>query len=146
MRTETQAYFAYGSNLSKAQMAARCPGHAELGVALLKGHRVVIGSRGYATIIPDPSFTTWGAIYSLTPANERALDVNEGVRTDCYRKHYLTARTLDGHAVECLIYIEPNYIPGVPTAAYLKRILDGAAEHKLPIDYQEYLRSLGLIE
>lgn len=146
MRTETRAYFAYGSNLLKAQMAARCPSHAELGVALLKGHRVVIGGRGYATIIPDSNFTTWGVVYILTQEDERALDLKEGVRTDCYRKHHLTTHTLDGDAVECLIYIEPNYSPGVPTAAYLKRILDGAAEHKLPIDYQKYLLSLGSTE
>lgn len=44
-------YFAYGSNLSPTQMAARCPSSRLIGVGQLIGYRWLINARGYANVV-----------------------------------------------------------------------------------------------
>ncbi|KAH8159443.1 hypothetical protein CIB48_g8800 [Xylaria polymorpha] len=46
-------YFAYGSNLSTAQMRSRCPSSTPVGLAYLTGWTWIINERGYANIIAN---------------------------------------------------------------------------------------------
>ncbi|KAI0877787.1 hypothetical protein GGS24DRAFT_497499 [Hypoxylon argillaceum] len=46
-------YFAYGSNLSTAQMHSRCPLSTPIGLAHLAGWTCIINQRGYANIVPN---------------------------------------------------------------------------------------------
>ena len=48
---EPAYYFAYGSNMWKAQMAERCPGNAFIGIGCLEGWRWQINERGYANAV-----------------------------------------------------------------------------------------------
>jgi len=48
-------YFAYGSNLSLAQMNLRCPTSSYIGLARLRGYRWIINTRGYANIVEVPT-------------------------------------------------------------------------------------------
>ncbi len=84
-------YFAYGSNLCAAQMAARCPKALEEGVVELSGWRLIINGRGVATLVPDPEARVFGLVWRLTPACEAALDRHEGVARGVYRKAELEA-------------------------------------------------------
>ena len=43
-------HFAYGSNMSRALMSARCPGAEALGTATLAGWRFVINPEGFGSI------------------------------------------------------------------------------------------------
>ncbi|KAK8142367.1 hypothetical protein G3M48_008883 [Beauveria asiatica] len=89
-------YFAYGSNLSTAQMRARCPLSTAIGLGFLPRWRWIINSRGYANILPpcspcSSSTTTttttteddddgvYGLLYLLPPRDEESLDRFEGV-------------------------------------------------------------------
>ncbi|KAM3502608.1 hypothetical protein MY10362_004735 [Beauveria mimosiformis] len=89
-------YFAYGSNLSTAQMRARCPLSTAIGLGFLPRWRWIINSRGYANILPpssspcsSSSTTTtaadddddgvYGLLYLLPPRDEEILDRFEGV-------------------------------------------------------------------
>ena len=45
-------HFAYGSNMSRPHMRARCPGASALGTATLSGWRFVINPDGYGSIAP----------------------------------------------------------------------------------------------
>ncbi|KAH7313381.1 hypothetical protein B0I35DRAFT_410383 [Stachybotrys elegans] len=45
-------YFAYGSNLSTAQMRQRCPYSTPIGLGYLAGWRWIINQRGFANIVP----------------------------------------------------------------------------------------------
>ena len=47
-------YFAYGSNMDAAAMAARCPGSRQLGCARLARHRLVVMAEGYLSLLRDP--------------------------------------------------------------------------------------------
>ena len=77
-------YFAYGSNLSQAQMANRCPTAKRLGVAVLEGHRLSFTafSRGWKGGVADVGEAAgrevWGLLDELTPADLTALDGYEG--------------------------------------------------------------------
>ncbi len=136
-------YFAYGSNLNQAQMHDRCPAHRLIGLAELPGHRFLIGARGYATIKATPGECVLGALYSLTPEDEAALDRYEGVQGGSYEKHLLTVEDPQGRPAEALVYIDPRPDPGAPAPGYLAKILDGAAELGLPAEYRDFLGSFG---
>jgi gamma-glutamylcyclotransferase (GGCT)/AIG2-like uncharacterized protein YtfP len=76
-------YLAYGSNLSEAQMAIRCPDAKIIGTATLKNWRLLF--KVHATVEPTPP--AWGysvpvAVWELTPDCENSLDRYEGYRPD----------------------------------------------------------------
>jgi len=89
-------YFGYGSNMWLDQMRRRCPRSTYLGIARLNGYRWHINSRHYANVALSPPLVkkdhagdvVWGLVYHLTPADEAALDVNEGVPI-AYQKAWL---------------------------------------------------------
>lgn len=76
-------YFAYGSNMSHAQMQTRCPDLVFIGAVRLEGYRFVYdGYEEYrkgavANIVPDADpgadpnskGIVWGGLYKVTPEN-----------------------------------------------------------------------------
>jgi hypothetical protein len=56
-------HFAYGSNMSRALMGARCPGAMALGVATLAGWRFVINPDGVGSIAPHPGALLRGVLW-----------------------------------------------------------------------------------
>ncbi|KAI1125314.1 hypothetical protein F5Y10DRAFT_11488 [Nemania abortiva] len=76
-------YFAYGSNLSTAQMRSRCPNSTPIGLAHLEGWTWIINERGYANVVPSPETApgvgVYGLVYRLHPKDEENLDICEGV-------------------------------------------------------------------
>ena len=103
-------YFAYGSNLSRVQMAERCPQALPLAPYALEGHRLAFvgegnarwGQGGVATVIPQAGSTVPGALWLLTPECEAALDRFEGVDSGRYYRDEVLMQH-DGQPV--LIYI-----------------------------------------
>jgi len=69
-------YFAYGMNTNKDEMAYRCPAAVPVGKAVLHGYQFEFKS--FATIVPNPNEKVEGALWSITPIDEMALDVLEG--------------------------------------------------------------------
>ncbi|KAJ5326149.1 uncharacterized protein N7506_009251 [Penicillium brevicompactum] len=98
-------YFAYGSNLSPTQMAARCnqnPSSSEpLAIATLPHWRWLICEAGYANVLPPPGLrvpnqdsepaheipvsgsedTVYGLLYEMDLRDEKLLDGYEGIDT-----------------------------------------------------------------
>jgi gamma-glutamylcyclotransferase (GGCT)/AIG2-like uncharacterized protein YtfP len=122
-------YFAYGSNLSEAQMIARCPDARPAGRAALRGYRLAFA--GYsslwggavATLAPDPKGRVRGVLYDLTPADLEALDRWEG-----HPHYYRRVRTTvtDGRRRERRVYLyvmTPEHALGEPAMAYLTALL-----------------------
>ena len=107
-------YFGYGSNLWLHQMQLRCPTSQYLGVARLPNYHWIINDRGYANVVERRDTAeaeagaadqaaaeagnssaaaaagdaVYGLVYSLLPADEARLDVNEGV-PEAYTKETL---------------------------------------------------------
>lgn len=127
-------YFAYGSNLSRFQMAARCPGAIAGGPATLQGWRWLIMKRGYATIAPEPGAKVYGCLWDLSEEDERILDRYEGVAQGVYRKQKITVETPKGPQ-PAMAYVATDASPGKPARGYFDIIMDGANDQKLPAAY-----------
>ncbi|PZW45938.1 hypothetical protein C8P66_110136 [Humitalea rosea] len=107
----TMLYAAYGSNLSHAQMAARCPAARVVGGVMVPGWR--LGFRTWAVIEEAPEAMVPIGIWAVTEDCVTALDVFEGV-PDSYRRAPLPLP--DGR--EALVYLECAGRHGPPTRAY----------------------------
>ena len=131
-------YFAYGSNMSAAQMESRCPGGQALGQAALRDWHFVINTRTYATIEAEPGAMTYGVLWSLTQEHIDSLDIYEAVDEGMYYKDTLTVLHQE-QPVEALVYIDPVCEHGQPRPDYLRGILHGARYFELPQDYVEMI-------
>ena len=135
-------YFAYGANMDPVQMARRCPDARRLGTAALADHDFTIAAGGFGTAIPAAGRSVHGVLWSLTPADEQALDRFEEVDRGFYRKRSETVVTLDGKPVEAMIYHAVDASPGRPAAGYLERIVELAESLSFPLEYLGHLRRL----
>ena len=139
-------YFAYGSNLSKAQMLERCPASQPVEPFLLTQFRLEFvgegtqrwGPGGVATIIPSPVQAVPGALYRVNAEDEAALDGFEGV--DCQNpeqgSYYKEEAMIFHHGEPVLVYIATAKLTSQgmrpPSAKYLDRINEGRRNWKLP--------------
>lgn len=146
-------YFAYGSNLSRAQMAERCPAALPLAPYALGGHRLAFvgqGSRrwgrgGVATVIPQPGSSVPGSLWLLTPECEAALDGFEGVADGRYRKDEQLMQH-DGNPVLVYIATEQYGAENKPNRRYLDVILEGYANWQLDDSALKGIDCFGLDE
>ena len=147
-------YFAYGSNMSRAQMRERCPGHELIGKAVLMNHALCfprsspVRNCGVAGIVVQPGAEVWGVVYRLHDEDLAALDRREGYDPSkpahVNRYNRMNVRALkDGAPLDCVTYIASAQ-PGrhVPNAAYMAAIITGAEENGLPADYVAALRNI----
>lgn len=148
-------YFAYGSNMSRRQMRARCPDHECLGKAVLLGHALCfprsspIRNCGVAGLAETPGAEVWGVVYRLHDEDLSALDRREGYNpadpwhVNRYNRQTIRVR-MDDREVDCFVYLaRPEPGEHVPSADYLAAIIEGAEENGLPPDY---VAALGRIE
>jgi len=116
----TDLYAAYGSNLSHAQMAQRCPGATVAGALRLPGWRLVL--RKFALVEPNAASACPIGLWRVTPDHLAALDRYEGPHTYARREIGLP----DGRLA--WIYLELVHRPGPPAAAYVARLRQGYVE------------------
>lgn len=139
--TEGVRYFAYGSNMSRAQMDERCPGACHPVAAVLADHTWICNERGVATVVPVPGRTVHGVMWDVSDAHIISLDRHEGVAAGRYRRATLAVALADSGAdVDAVIYIDDSVEPGPPRPGYLERVVDGATEHGLPDAWLTYLK------
>lgn len=122
-------YFAYGSNLNRADMRVRCPGAKALTVAALAGWRLTF--RGVADIEPVPGGTVHGALWRLDRTDLRSLDRYEGA-PHLYERRLLAVDTESG-PLEAIAYVmtSDDYL-GLPSPRYFERIARGYDDWGLP--------------
>lgn len=105
-------YFAYGSNLSRAQMKERCPGSRPLFPATLPNYKLVISgwSRkwrgGTATILRSRGDKVRGGVYEVAEADLRRLDGYEAG----YARQTVTVFDEDGDAHEVVTFIKTGQV------------------------------------
>jgi len=146
MAPNTSWYFAYGSNLSRAQMRARAGQileeiNGELKNYELRFNKKSRGGSATANIQPTPGKSVHGVLYRIPESSYRNLDRFEGV-PEHYRRIEVRVTAIDGREIPAQAFIASKVEKGLrPVAHYLQTILDGAAEHGLPADYIAGIRA-----
>ena len=131
-------YFAYGSNMNRAAMRGRCPGAREIGPAALDGHRFVIVSDGYASVLPAPGGIVHGLLWRIEPRGLAALNAYERLDSGLYRAVTLPVRSA-GRRLPALVYVAGSRMLGAPRPGYLEDVVAAARELGFPPDYVEAL-------
>jgi cation transport regulator ChaC len=142
----TAWYFAYASNMNRAQMRSRAGEILEERLGRLENYELVFnkkvrGGTAGANIRPAPGKNVQGVLYKINEPAFRNLDRAEGAPVH-YRRIQVTVKDRDGSSIAGQVFIATKVEKGLrPAAHYLKTILDGAAEHNLPQDYIETIRA-----
>lgn len=142
--TDWTKYFAYGSNLSLAQITKRCPGHRVLGKAVAKGWALhfPLYSRnwggGVANIQLCDESEVEGVLYELHAEDEQVMD---GFEVG-YNKGELEVEMMCGMRVQAMSYfaVACPRGPYEPTAGYVETMLAGGADHGLSEDWVRAMR------
>ena len=140
--------FAYGSNLSVAEMAEFAPEARFAGIARLPGFALELRRRsirwggGAADIVEREGEEVWGVLYEVHDLD--ALDAKEGTGF-AYRRRELDVMTDQGERQAVAYEVidkEPKEV--APTREYSELLLSGARERGLPDAYIAVLeRRLG---
>ena len=128
-RKDRRIYFAYGSNLWKAQMRQRCPGSSVLYPHVLEGFKLEF--QRHANIVEAPGHSVPGAMFLITPQDEKMLDRYEGVASGSYVKRTFKFLTPKGNMRDVLYYQKKPGQPVPPTQDYLNKIVQGYRDFKL---------------
>jgi len=121
-------YFAFGSNLCRAQFAARCPGSRPVSRATLRGWRLAFRGNGHADIVRQKGSIVQGALYEVTDGDLAALDRYEGVPVYYHR---ITVRVRDeaGRLVWALAYkMRSDAADTPPSLSYALTIVRGCRD------------------
>jgi len=130
--------FAYGSNMSRPDMRARCPGATALGTATLAGWRFVINPDGYGSIALRPGGVVYGVLWELTARDLAALNAYENVAGGLYLRRMLPVLH-EGVREPALVYIARRQGEGTPRPGYIAIVVAAARDWALP---EPYIRSL----
>jgi len=138
-------YFAYGSNMDPQQMHHRCPGAKAIAIGRFDGHRLIINSRGVATVVSDQNSACHGVIWSVTEPHLRSLDQFEGVRYGTYTKELAKVK-VGNQVFDTVVYVASNNQPGFPRTGYLEKLTNGAKFFGAHQDWLEEISSLNCID
>jgi gamma-glutamylcyclotransferase (GGCT)/AIG2-like uncharacterized protein YtfP len=131
-------HFAYGSNMSRALMATRCPHARSLGIATLAGWRFVIVPEGYGSIAPCAGSVVHGVLWRLTPRDLAAINAYESLDSGLYRRRFLPVQH-GASRKRALVYVARPRGAGTPRPGYISLVVAAAREWELPA---RYVRSL----
>ncbi len=140
MAGPTAWYFAYASNMSRAQMRSRAGEILEERPGRLDNYELVFnkkarGGSATANIRPAPGKAVAGVLYKIAESAFRNLDRFEGAPQH-YRRTEVRIVDPQGKEILAQAYIATKVEKGLrPAPHYLQTILDGAGEHGLPEEY-----------
>ena len=123
-------YFAYGANTNLSAMASRCPASICIGKVVLNGFRLVF--RSEADIEEGGNGILHGALWTITPECEAALDIFEG-----YPRYYTKRTVVVAHGelgeVEAMVYtMTRRTSQEPPRRGYRDLIAQGYADFDIP--------------
>ena len=129
-------YFAYGSNLDEAQMAARCQAPIRQGIAFLPDYRFVFSGvsplrehMGVASIRQAAGKTCAGLLWHITDADLAALDIREGYPVRYHRK-IVCVHDASGARHDAWLYFKEDEVPlNPPCDAYYQQVLKAYENH-----------------
>lgn len=139
------AYFAYGSNMSRKQMYQRCPNSQFEGIGILENYELCFpiisqkrNNAGVASIRKKDSSKVEGILYQISDDEIIIMDGFEGknyYRTKLdvlFKNEIVTAYTY--------IAIDNESTHKIPSQEYMDIILSGAYENGLSKEYIDFLK------
>jgi len=145
-------YFAYGSNMSKEQISARCAKPKVIAVARLADYRLAFfgysatWDGGEETVIPAPGRDVWGVVYQLSSSDRDRLDDAQDARLDGSGSYFHFPANVtgqDGKVYPVLLFKKDSLGSSQkPSQEYLNFIVEGAVSNGLAGDYVETLRTM----
>src|SRR3979409_579098 len=132
-------HFAYGSNMSHAQIGARCPGAGAVGTATLRHWRFVIGPQGHGSIAPRAGAVVHGVLWRMGPRDIAAINSYEGIDSGLYLRRIVSVRR-GTTLMPALVYILRRHGPGRPRPAYIRLVVEAARDWGLPESYVDGLQ------
>lgn len=128
MARKPRFMLAYGSNLSHAEMHDRAPDATPQGVVYLSDARLVF--RVVADVTCELDCVVPCGLWSISPEDERRLDVREGVAGGSYIKEELTYE--DGKAL--IYFVNKKRTRGIypPSQTYADRLRRGYRDFGIP--------------
>ncbi|MBH61168.1 MAG: hypothetical protein CL569_01700 [Alphaproteobacteria bacterium] len=134
-------YFAYGSNMHMPSMRIRCPRARLLSTAMLSDWEFFINTQGYASIRPVDDQEVHGALWTIGPREEAALNLYEDIADQLYLR--VTVNVISSRETyrDVLTYVATNRRPGRPRAGYMPLVHESAEQLDLPEGYRDFLRT-----
>lgn len=157
-------YFAYGSNINARAVSEWCKHHGHRPPALKKARSAVLDNYrlcfpiyseyfggGIADIVYDPGKYVAGALFELTDAEQKLLDLKVGRKLDeqsreigVYKRIEVRVAPLGkGGPVDAITYqgvnVEKYHIP--PTQHYMDLLIQGCYSHGVSLMWISYLQS-----
>jgi gamma-glutamylcyclotransferase (GGCT)/AIG2-like uncharacterized protein YtfP len=136
-------YFAYGSNMNLEHMRRLCGWHVKvLGVATMADYELGPDTRGFANVRPCAGKKVYGVLFEVDQHCVDILDDFEGY-PEVFGRPELTVTDSNNKAYKAWVYVEkPNEFGGTYIKAdYMRRVLAGAQENRLPEEWIEFLMS-----
>lgn len=141
-------YFAYGSNMLRERLDARCPHVRLLGNAVLDDHRLTfdqfshVDGSGKGGIVPVPGEQVPGVLWTLPPGDLPALDLAESAGRG-YERTGVTVTRADGETMEAITYRPIDLREDLqPWDWYLALVVAGAEQQDLPDAHVSRLREV----
>lgn len=125
-------YLAYGSNMWKGQMFARCPQAQPVRRINLPNRRLIF--RRYADLEHAPGEIVPCALYKVTRACLERLDWFEGVRAGSYYRHTIRVQTPDLGIISAVTYLNGRAFMAPPTDEYVDRLRRGYRDWKVKME------------
>ncbi len=116
-------------------MATRCPGAAFVGTARVDDHAFRVNRNHHATIVPAAGKVVHGVLWTITEADQAALDDYEGVAIALYRRHEVRVMHADGRAETAMTYLARNTEATLTGGPYFDALLAAARRLGLPTEY-----------
>src|SRR3989304_2152018 len=133
----SQIYFAYGSNMKIERITKRAPSVRVLGRARildkqLAFNKISTDGSGKANIVDASSIFVWGVLYEIDECDIPKLDDTE----KGYDKQNIVVMGDNERPFRAFTYIATRTKEGlIPYDWYLKLIIQGAEDNKLPKEY-----------
>lgn len=140
-------YFAYGSNMSRRRLTARVPSArpvagARLWRYRLAFHKVGRDGSGKCDIVPCVESMVHGVLFEIASRDKPSLDACEDLGRG-YAEGQVSVTTDRGQTVRAFTYVALLRDTSLqPFDWYLRHLIEGAVEHRLPVAYRDTLAAI----
>ena len=134
-------YFAYGSNMNHKQMKERCPNSRFIEKARIDNYSLIFD--GYsnfwkssiANIVPFHASSVYGGLFEIGDIDLKILDAYAW-HPNYYSRELVEVKGSSKNEYESWVYIKDEEKKGKPSIKYIKTVLDGAEDCRLPQSYR----------